>query len=240
MAVTTKFGIIFLLAPFVVAVSFFSTLYLLLYLLYRITPDLSPDLVPNLISMALVWLLVWERLRGSLIKDLKWFHRYVLFKLYSKFQPKMSLYHVQPNGFKKLRADLEEYSRSILRLRLYPRELPEMIDEFLELNEDFSPKLEKIEKWGKKELGGHYTFRKFLYYLGIEPVLYSVYSKAVEDAHRDGAQRLLQEQPDLVEGTINLLQKMGERNEQIHDLLEDFMKDNKLSLEKEKLYTGYP
>lgn len=62
---TTKFGIAFLLAPFLILVSFFSAF----YLLSGITPDLFPDLVPNMISTILVILLVWERLRGCYLLD---------------------------------------------------------------------------------------------------------------------------------------------------------------------------
>lgn len=227
MSVTTKFGIIFLLAPFVILTSFFYAF----HFLYGITPDLFPDLAPNLISTSVVLLLVWERLRGSLLKDLKWFHKYVLFKLYHKFQPKMDLYYIRKRDFERLRTDLEEYGRS-MGLHLYPGKLLEMIDKFLELNEDFSPKLEKIEEWGQKELLSHYSLLTFLHYLGIEPALYSSPSKPVEDAFRDVAQELIQKQPELINGAKDLLQKMRETRKQIYDLLEDFIKDNKLRLEK--------
>jgi len=180
--------------------------------------------------MVLVWLLVWERLRGSLIKDLKWFHKYVLFKLYDGFG-RTDLYYVEKKKFKRLRDDLEEYGRS-MGLQLYPRELPEMIDTFLEFYEDFSPKLEKIHEWGQKELLSHYSHYTFLYYLGIQPVIYSFPSGTVEEAFRNVAQELKQKQPELVNGAKDLLQKMRETREQIHELLEDFIKDNKLRLEK--------
>ena len=233
-SVTTKFGIVFLLPPLI-------TISLMLggvHYFYGITPELFLDLIPALISTAAVLLLVWERLRESLIKDLKWFHDNVLFKLYSEFSPYRELYHIQPKGFKKLRADLEEYGQSML-LHLYPGDLPEMLDKFLGLNEDFSPKLEKIEDWATKELGSHYAFRKFLYYLGIES-FHSYNSKPVEDAHRDGAQELKQKQPEVVNGAIDLFQKMGETRAQIYNSLDDFIKDNKLRLEAKPSYVGYP
>jgi len=236
MSVTTKFAIVFLL-PFLIAIS------LMLggvHYFYGITQELFLDLIPALISTAAVVLLVWERLRGSLRGDLAWFHHFFLFKLYNEFKPKMDLYHIRNDPIRRVRANLEEYGRSILRLRLYPGKLPEMLDKFLELNKEFSPKLEKLEEWGQKEGLGSYGLETFLYFLGIEPELHTSPSYTVEEGFRAVAQEFKEKQPELVPGIIDLLQKMEETREQIHDLLDDFIKDNKLRLERERFYIPRP
>lgn len=227
MSVGSKLALLVLALPMVILLSTnFAAFYF-----YKVETDVSA-----LISSTVVILLVWERLRGSLRRDLRWFHKYVLFGLYSKIQPKMHLYHIETKPIKRLRADLVEYGRS-MGLHLYPKELPEMIDKFLELNEDFSPKLKKIEEWGEKKLS-HYEFYAFLYYLGIEPVLYSSPGEEVEKSRKEGAQKLLKEQPELVPEARDLIQKMRERREQIHEILDDFIKDNKLRLEPEPAFPG--
>lgn len=194
---------------------------------YGITPELFLDLIPALISSAAVILLVWERLRGSLIKDLKWFHKYVLFKLYNSFRPSLSLYYDPQEGIKRLRSDLEEYGRS-MGLHLYPGELPEMLDDFLSKHDEFRAKQEKICGLARKEHKREIRPWPLFYYLKFKPALLSNPNERM----RKVAQKLLQEEPELVQESKNLLKNLELSGKQTHELLDDFIKDNKLRLEK--------
>jgi hypothetical protein len=215
--------------------------FLIGFYFYRGSLDASAffTAVSSLLSAILVIFLVWERLRDSLSKKLGYLHRNYLFKLYKDFEREGVFW--TKDETKRLRLDLERYGE-FLNIRLYPKGLPSMIDGFLSSHGEFYKRLKKIEEIAKKQTKKEselHTDAIWEYVGFAEHGFRSEYVPEVEEKHKQIAQSIISEHPQLVSEAKAFLEKTRVLNKQISDKLENFLKSNNLRLEEETSSTRW-
>lgn len=213
-----------------------STLFAVVVYLYHTSLDASSLLsaMSTFLSAILVDLLVWERLRGSLSKKLEYLHKNILFKLYSGFRNSEGIFF-REDQMKKLRPDLERYGK-FMGISLYPRNLPEQIDEFLIYDTEFYGSLRNLDKLVEKY--GLSPERELLYhFIGTKPLGgLGSFNPALVKAYRKRMPTILKDQSQLIEEIKGLLEKTERMRKQIFEKLEDFLKSNNLRLEPEPVH----
>jgi hypothetical protein len=233
MPISVKFTLMILVLP----VSSIITVFAVGFYFYRESFDAAAfsTAVSSLLSAILVILLVWERLRDSLSKKLEYLHKNFLFKLYSESR-RPSPFWTQDET-RRLRFDLEKYG-GYLNLNLYPKNLPRMIDEFLSLHGEFFKRYMGIEELAKKQIESPVDLHGDLLrnYIGLDPYLPTSYTIEEKVKYGKIAQKITEENPQLVSEAKDFLEKTRSLDKQISDKLEDFLKSNNLRLEEEATY----
>jgi hypothetical protein len=237
MPISTRLTLLVLALPILSIVSVFVTG----FYFYRESFDASAfsTAVSSLLSAVLVILLVWERLRDSLSKKLEYLHRNFLFKLYRDFEREHVFW--TRDETRRLRLDLERYGK-FLNLHLYPKDLPNMVDEFLSSHSGFYKRLKEIEEIAKKQTQKESELHTdaIWEYVGFMQHGYrSEYVPEVEEQHKRMAKGIVSEHTQLVSEAKTFLEKTRNLNKQISERLEDFLKSNNLRLEEETSSTRW-
>ena len=201
--------------------------------IFKMEPIFMLDLkieVSSLISAIAILILVWERIRESLGKSLESIQRDALQGLYTGtlgFRFDQQLFY-NKEDLKKTRDDLESYGRFLGLISLYPKKLPEKMDGFLSLHNVFSKNLQEIEVLAHEKVKVR-VYRKWLWhYLGLEPVELSDIDEARKRECKEIAQTLQEQDPQLVNQTRYLHEKLKGMRKEIYEDLEHFFKINHL------------
>lgn len=188
------------------------------------------ETVSTLVSLVLVDLLVWERLRDSLSKKFE-YHQSDLTKFYSYFKG-YSLFEIKNSlkEMKKGRDDLKRYGK-FMRILLYPKKLPERIDQFLSLYKDFDESLQKITEIAGIEPGRVSYISTLCYHLGFAEATDYNLNEDTEHSYMLKTVELLKSQAKLVSESKVLWDDLSTIKKQIIDELEVFSKTNNWKLE---------
>lgn len=224
MSVGNKLTLLVLILPIISIVIVFAVV------IYYFRPSFDAkallETVSTLVSLVLVDLLVWERLRDSLSKKFE-YHQTDLTKIYSRFKLS-SLLEIKTylEDMKKGRDDLKRYGKFMCIL-VYPKKLPERIDQFLSLYEDFDENLQKMARIVgiKPDIVAH--TETLCYHLGFADA--NDYSNPRECIKK--ADELLKSQAKLVSKSNVLWDDLSTIKKQIVEELGVFSKANNFRLE---------
>lgn len=173
---------------------------------------------------------IWRTLRESKGKSLESIQREALQGLCTGslgFGYDQYLFYNRDH-IKKARDYLKSYGKFLGVILLYPKKLPEKMDEFLSLHNDFSKNLEKIEVLGKEKAKVSLSKEWLWHYLGLEPVELSEIGEDRKREHKEIAQILEGEERKLVNNTRILHEKLKGMRKEIYEDLENFFKINHL------------
>jgi len=224
MSVGNKLALLVFILPIISIVIVFAVI------IYYFRPSFDAktilETVSTLVSLVLVDLLVWERLRDSLSKKFE-YHQTDLTKIYSCFKLS-SLFEIKRllEDMKKGRDDLKRYAKFMCIL-LYPKKLPERIDKFLPLYEDFDENLQKIIQIAGIKPGRVSDISTLCYHLGFAGAWnYNQLKECIKKA-----EELLKSHAKLVSESKVLWDDLNTLKEQIIRELEVFSKANNFRLE---------
>lgn len=228
-SVSTKMTLLVLILP----TSFLVILDAIIYYFHNtITIEIS-----ELLTAILVFLLVWERLRESLTKRLEYLHKNLLFKLYTIFGS-FSLVYFSQDEIKTKRHDLERYGK-FMGISLYPRDLLKEIDKLSSSDSEFRKRIDILGELAEERIGKHNVHKDLLWkLLGIGHGTVSQYNPQEKQVHKEIAEIIKKEKPQLIEKTKQYDKEMIERTKRLLAKLENFLKTNNLRLEREE--RSYP
>lgn len=224
MSVGNKLALLVLILPIISIVIVFAVV------IYYFRPSFDAkallETVSTLVSLVLVDLLVWERLRDSLSKKFE-YHQTDLTKFYSYFWG-YSLFEIKNSlkDMKKGRDDLKRYGK-FMHILIYPKKLPERIDQFLSLYKDFDENLQKIIEITGIEPARVSHISTLCYHLGFAGAIN--YNEPKECIKK--AEELLNSQAKLVSKSNVLWDDLSTIKKQIVEELEVFSKANNFRLE---------